>query len=194
MLKPSNVAWNVLLARTTACACASGLDSDPPRFPQPRGPSPAPPRASHQPNHSTQPIPPKRENLMLHDPHNAPLAQCLSAWRKRHPVPLIAAWVAALVSLTSPGASPLDEHVRSEPFSFLSHQRRWPGPKQSSVGLLLPRHCPLFVARGPVRHVFPFSLLNSARHRQDTLALSLCLCLCLSLCSVCVCVCVDVSL
>ena len=35
------------------------------------------------------------------------------------------------------------------------------GPEQSSSGLPLSRDCALFVARGPVRHAFPFNLLNS---------------------------------
>ena len=59
---------------------------------------------------------------MLHNPNNASLARCLSAWSKRRPVPLIAALKAALVSLASAGAFTLvqcfADHVQCKLLSF----------------------------------------------------------------------------
>ena len=95
------------------------------------------------------------------------IALCLSARRKRHPVPLMATLQAALVSLASAGTFTwvhcFDDHLRPEPFLLSSHiSDAGLGPEQSTSGLPLARYCPLFVARGPVRREFPLSLLNSA--------------------------------
>ena len=70
-----------LLARMAACTSISSLRSHPPRTPRPRSSSPVPLRTTHHLDHGNRPIPPERENLMLHRPNNEPLARCLSARR-----------------------------------------------------------------------------------------------------------------
>ena len=66
------------LERVFASGC---LHSNPPRTDH-AAPVQCRTENTHQLNHSIQPVPSKRENLMPHLPHSAPLALCLSAWRR----------------------------------------------------------------------------------------------------------------
>ena len=85
--------------------------------------------------------------------HTDPMLLSFSVWRRFHH----GNWRCRLPPVVSgiPHCTSASMAIRGVPCAGL-------GPEQSSSGLPLSRDCALFVARGPVRHAFPFNLLNSA--------------------------------
>ena len=73
--KLSNVAWNVLLARTSANVYASSLPGKTPRILWPRSPSPVLNRGTHHPGPSIQQTPSQREHRTLRLHHSAKLVR-----------------------------------------------------------------------------------------------------------------------
>ena len=110
VLKLSNVAWNVLLAKTAACVFACGLHSSPPRTLWPRSQSSSHSHTPPRPQHSASTV----QTGKLHAPHR----HCTSAPTVNDFQCFIAGWHAALVTLATPGV-PCQAHFRDVLMRFV---------------------------------------------------------------------------